>query len=472
MESVLKKSIALAILLTLNISFASNHHQHNKAVFVESRDILATIELKNFRQGMGKFNEMGLDIAGVDVKKNIADVVVNDSELNKLKELGFNVKVKMTKSIMRGPDQDYKNPAEIEAFMKDYAQRFPEISKLQVIGQSVEGRNIFALKISDSPAVRDTSEPTILFNSMHHAREVMSPEVSLDVIEYLLTNYSSNDKVKHWVDSNEIYVVPMLNVDGNNKVWSGSSMWRKNTRNGHGVDLNRNYPFSWGACNGSSRSTRSDTYRGPTPGSEPETQALMNLVKEVRPVFDISYHSYSELVLYPFGCRPNEADAAVVNIGKKLGQLLDYTAGTPWDLLYNADGGDIDWMYAKFQVLSYVLELNSRSEGFQPSYSRWRQKTVERNRVGWQHLLDRLEQSGFRGMVTNAPDLKAAGKIIITVLKDGKNYKTYNVNPDGTYHIVLDPGKYSLRFENGLRQSLTQDYEVKATRINLEAIEL
>ena len=147
MESVLKKSIALAILLTLNISFASNHHQHNKAVFVESRDILATIELKNFRQGMGKFNEMGLDIAGVDVKKNIADVVVNDSELNKLKELGFNVKVKMTKSIMRGPDQDYKNPAEIEAFMKDYAQRFPEISKLQVIGQSVEGRNIFALKI-------------------------------------------------------------------------------------------------------------------------------------------------------------------------------------------------------------------------------------------------------------------------------------------------------------------------------------
>lgn len=466
MESILKRAAALLLLITTSISYA----HVNTGMFVAPRDILATVKLQNFKIGMWRFNQMGLDIAGVDIKNNIADLVLNETELKQLEELGFNPSVKITKSIMRGPDQEYKNPAEIEAFIKEFAQRFPEISKIKIIGQSVEGRNIYALKISDNPEVRETEEPTVLFNSMHHAREVMSPEVSLDVIEYLLTNYSSNDKVKHWVDSNEIYVVPMLNVDGNNKVWSGSSMWRKNTRDGYGVDLNRNYPFSWGECNGSSRSRYSDTYRGPEAGSEPETQALMNLVKEVRPVFDISYHSYSELVLYPYGCKPNEADQTVVNIGKKLGELLDYVPGTPWELLYNADGGDIDWMYAKYQVMSYVLELNSRREGFQPSYSKWRQKTVERNRVGWQHLLDRLDQTGFRGQIANMT--KVEGEVIINVMKDGKKFKDYKVNPDGTFHIVLDKGNYSLKFNAGQRSVSSKAYTLEEARVNLGSIEL
>lgn len=460
MESFNKKLVLLILILS-TLSFA----HVNSGMFVSPRDILATVKLENFKIGMWRFNQMGLDIAGVDVKNNIADLVLNDSELKQLQELGFNVEIKMTKSIMRGPDREYKNPDEIEAFVKEYADRYPEIAKLKIVGQSVEGRNIYALKISDNPEQRELEEPTILFNSMHHAREVMSPEVSLDVIEYLLTNYATDEKVKHWVDSNEIYVLPMLNVDGNNKVWSGSSMWRKNTRNGYGVDLNRNYPFSWGACNGSSRSTYSDTYRGPEAGSEPETQALMNLVKEIRPVFDISYHSYSELVLYPYGCNPNKADETVVKVGKKLGQLLNYTAGTPWELLYNADGGDIDWMYAEYQVLSYVLELNSRSEGFQPSYSKWRQKTVERNRPAWQYLLDRIDQAGFRGRIENSANA------MIEVKKDGQKVKEYKVNPDGTFHIVLDPGKYSLTIKSGQRSIQTEEYELSNKRIDLGSIQ-
>lgn len=468
MESNKFTKVVLLFLISTSV-FAHNHINKAISMFMGERDMIVSVKLENFKAGIKEFSQLGLDVAGVDIDNSIADLVVNNYEMNLLKEEGFLPELKMTKSIMARPDQEYKNPEEIAAFMQEMADRFPQIAKLKVIGQSNEGRNIYAMKISDNPEVRETEESTILFNSMHHAREVMSPEVSLDVIEYLLTNYDSNEKVQHWVNNTEIYVVPMLNVDGNNKVWSGSSMWRKNTKNGYGVDLNRNYPYGWGACNGSSRSTYSDTYRGPEAASEPETNALMNLVKEVRPVFDISYHSYSELVLYPYGCRPNSADQTVVKIGKKLGELLDYRPGTPWELLYNADGGDIDWMYHEYQVLSYVLELNSRREGFQPSYSKWRDKTVERNRAAWQHLLDRLDGNGFKGQIMN---LK--GKAVVEVMKDGKKVMDYKVNPDGTFHIVLEAqGNYNLSIKSDVRAiNYKVQQELKGDLVNLGQITL
>src|SRR5690606_35297117 len=128
-----------------------------------------------------------------------------------------------------------------------------------------------------------------------------------------------------------------------------------------GVDLNRNYPKGWGSCNGSSGSRTSDTYRGEAPASEPETQAMMKLIQKIRPVFDISYHSYSELVLYPFGCRgqKTQTEEVVAKIGREMGTLLKYEPGTPWEILYSADGGDIDWMYDEYQVIPYVIEINS-----------------------------------------------------------------------------------------------------------------
>jgi len=144
---------------------------------------------------------------------------------------------------------------------------------------------------------------------------------------------------------------------------------------------------------------------------------MMNFVKEIRPVFDISYHSYSELVLYPKGCkglRTQNADV-VETIGKEMGQKLGYTAGTPWETLYSADGSDIDWMYGAYQVIPYVIELNSSRDGFQPDFSR-RQPTVELNRKAWQHLLDRLDGPGIRGTLSingKVPaDLKSSCKKI------------------------------------------------------------
>ena len=311
---------------------------------------------------------------------------------------------------------------------------------------------------------------------MHHAREVMTPEVAIDIAEYLASRYQEDDQVKNWVNSNEIWVLPMLNVDGNNKVWNGSTMWRKNVAGGHGVDINRNYPYKWSSCNGSSGSTWSQTYRGPEAGSEPETQALMGLISSTRPVFSISYHSYSELVLYPFGCRGEKTVThdLIASIGKKLGDILDYTHGTPWEILYSVDGGDIDWMYAEYQVIPYVLELNSSKEGFQPSYAKWRDKTVLKNRPAWQYLLDRLDQSGVRWILKDKD-----GNIVtnFTVKVEKKTvyglqlFQNYIGNPDGSFHVVLPKNKkYKLSFKVEGRGILAQEVEVVEARVNISPV--
>ena len=411
-----------------------------------------------------------IDILGVNLKNNIIDVSVSSEELSMLRKEGVNLVVKDEKNLLLRPDTEYKNPDEIEAFLKKMNEAYPSISRLVSIGNSVEGRSIWAIKISDNPS-SDELEPSILFNSMHHAREVMTPEIGIDIVEYLLSNYATDAKVKNWVDENEIWVVPMLNVDGNNKVWGGSSMWRKNTRGGYGVDINRNYPFKWNACNGSSGSTWSQTYRGPSAASEPETQALMNLVSAIKPVFNISYHSYSELVLYPYGCQGEKTrtHSVVSKIGKEIGEILDYVPGTPWEILYGVDGGDVDWMYADQQVIPYVIELNSTREGFQPSYSKWRDKTVKRNRPAWMHLLDRLDLEGVRGLVYDEKGELTSNFKVDVIDEKGEIFQTYNGNPDGSFHIVLNPGDYRLDFKRTDSRSVkTSSLTIGNTREDLE----
>lgn len=429
-------------------------HQHNLGDTLVRLN--ATEEVKTYLRAHD------MDVTGVNINAGTLEVLVTPEQLAELQSIKAQFRFEVPKTLLRGPDPEYLEPAEIEARLKGYAQDYSELTILKQIGESLEKRPIWAIKISDNAAKRELAEPVILFNGMHHAREVMTPEVTMDIVDYLLSNYKSDAKVRAWVDANEIWVIPMFNVDGNQKVWSGDSMWRKNTRNDYGVDLNRNYPTGWKSCNGSSGSVFSQTYRGPQAASEPETQAMMSFVTEIRPVFNISYHAYSELVLYPYGCRPSRVPTAAVveQIGKEMGTALNYKAGTPWELLYNADGGDIDWMYQEMQVIPYVIEVSSDREGFQPDYAQWRNKTVERNRAGWQLLLDRAASSGVRGQVSDATEID---------VRDGQDklVQTYKVNPDGTFHIVLNPGSYKLSFRLGTRTLRETPVQITGKRINL-----
>lgn len=344
--------------------------------------------------------EQGFDFVGIDQDKGTATFLSDGDKIDKVRSVRI-----LGKREVLAPDANYKKPADIERILMETQRNYPSLAWVESIGKSVEGRDLYAIHLSNHTG--NPNKPAVLFDAMHHAREIMTPEVALDIVDYLTKNYATDPKVKKWMDSYSIWVVPMVNPDGNNKVWTSQSMWRKNTEGGYGVDVNRNYPYAWNTCNGSSGSKNSETYRGPSAGSEPETNALMDLAKKIRPIFNISYHSTSEIVIYPYGCSPKripEPDRQIYEgVGKELAKKLvrdtgtgTYKAGTSYELLYNVDGGSVDWMYAQDKIMSFVIEMNSGSQGFQPSYKQWRDKTVQRQRAGWMYILDRMEGPGIK----------------------------------------------------------------------------
>ena len=413
------------------------------------------ITTADFRKHESLIRQLQLDVAGVSVPNAEVFLIVDDHGLNELEKIGI-VSREAAQSIeTRAPDAKYKTPEAISNILHQYANLYPSIATVFSIGQSLEGRDIWALKITGPTA---GLKPSILFNGMHHAREVMTPEVPLDIAEYLLAGYGKDPDVTRWVDTNQIYLVPMLNVDGNNKVWTQNSYWRKNTRGGHGVDLNRNYPYKWNTCNGSSSYPSAQDYRGTAPASEPETNVMMSFVASIRPVFDISFHSFSELVIYPYGCGEHTETKEIVEpLGHTLASLLPsddgsgtYSAGTPPELLYRADGGDIDWMYHEHGVIPYVIELNSAYQGFQPSYDQWRDKTVQKLRPVWWHLLTRLSGSMIKGKFEAKDRASMPRELRVESLDRAKAYaKTARVGEEGSFFVVVNPGTYRVSYREG-----------------------
>lgn len=455
--------------------------------------VVATVKLADYGRDMPMLTARGHDVAGVDLEASEVDLVVDTGTVQLLRAEGFRVvRTSPVPQGTAGPERDfaatgsYKQPADVEALVHDYAARFPRLAAASSIGKSNQGRDIWAVRITkDAQAAHDPSKPVVLYNGAHHARELMSVEVPLDTIETLLAGYGTDPKITHWVDANEIWVVPMVNVDGSNQVFTHDTMWRKNAKGcpasgtcaSHtGVDINRNYPYGWASCNGSSSSSRADDYHGPSAGSEPETNAMMKLVGQIRPVFDISYHAYSEVVLYPYGCAGQHvpSQAVISDIAGKMASKLPaddspgrtYRSGTPWELLYSADGGDLDWQYHEHRVLAYGIEINGTRQGFQPSFSAWRQKTVTKLRAAWQLLLERLDGSGVRGVVREVP----AGAKVEVAPAPGTTAATESrlVNPDGSFHVVTLPGTYLVTVSAPGHAAFTQTVTVADARVNLD----
>jgi carboxypeptidase T len=411
---------------------------------------LVRLQLTNYLAQMKQIQKLEFDLAGVNLKQKTVDLVVSSEDLNRLRKEGFKPLFVKNSAALLSPDTQYQSPEKILGVLKAYEAAYPTLATVMTVGKSLEGREIYAIKITSDAKANDPAKPRIFFNGMHHAREVMSVEVPLDTINVLLTQYGKDPKVTHWVDANEIWVMPMFNVDGNNKVWTQSSMWRKNTRNGYGVDLNRNYPYGWGSCNGSSGVTFAQNYRGPSAASEPETQVMMNFVSKIRPVFSISYHSFSELVIYPYGCGDHVPTKEVLEkIGNDMAKKIvgddghdQYKAGTAPELLYSADGGDIDWMYHEYQVNAYVIEVNSSDQGFQPSYSRWREDTVKRVRPAWQYLLEQMDGPALAGKIVGAAKPVQNASLHIENVGGVKFVQDFSVQASGYFHVLVPRGNY------------------------------
>ncbi len=270
--------------------------------------------------------------------------------------------------------------AEVYARLDSMFALYPNIITQKFsIGNSLEGRPIYVVKISDNPNVNE-SEPQVYYNSLIHAREPQGMMTVMYYMYYLLENYGTDPEVTYLVNNREIYFQPVINPDGYeyNRTTNpnGGGQWRKNRKNNgdgsYGVDLNRNFGYQWGYNNtGSSPTPSSDTYRGSAPFSEPETQAVRNFVNTKNFKTALNYHTYSNLLLYPWGyvSTPTVDNSIFDEYSTDMVAYNGYENGQAPIVLYDVNGSTDDWMYGeqttKPKILSMTPEVGST--GFWPT---------------------------------------------------------------------------------------------------------
>lgn len=257
------------------------------------------------------------------------------------------------------------------------------ITTKQSIGNTVEGRPIYMVKISDNPDLTE-SEPRVLYTALHHAREPQSMMQMIYFMYYLLENYGTDPEATYLVNNRELYFIPVVNPDGYeyNRTTNpnGGGYWRKNRRNNgssYGVDLNRNYgPYEyWNSPNGgSSTSPSSDTYRGTAPFSEPETAAIRDFIAGKGIKNTLNYHTYSNLLIYPYGALGHETPDSLIfrEYAKDMTQFNGYVYGTDLQTVnYSTRGNSDDYMYDGDTGLNggkiFAMTPEVGSTGFWPS---------------------------------------------------------------------------------------------------------
>lgn|GEM_PF-6331597 len=265
----------------------------------------------------------------------------------------------------------YKNLSSVYGRLDQFEIDHSELVSSFSIGQSYEGREIRGIKISGSGGTKQ-NRPAVLLNGTLHAREWISPMTNMYAAEQLLGQYGTNSDIRSLLDEVDFYVIPVVNPDGYEYSWASPSnrFWRKNRRvNGNGsfgVDLNRNWGVGWGLNSGSSGNSFSDIYRGTAPFSEPETQALRDFYfGHQNLVANIDFHSFSQLILGPFGYTSvtEPADAALLmSIAEQMSTAIEGVHGETYvpesaSDLYLASGISTDWVYENQNVYSYTIEL-------------------------------------------------------------------------------------------------------------------
>ncbi|MBN1347823.1 zinc carboxypeptidase [candidate division KSB1 bacterium] len=387
----MKRTIAI-IMCALFLLGATSLLAHTRRQIVQVH--LEAVE----QQVLEQFFRSAPDILSQDRKSKTVDVLCSESDLRFFRDLGLDVSI-----IIENADDYARQLREI-----DYLKRFhtfdemlqemqaahsanPQLTQLVDIGDSYDktvgrgGYDIWVIKISDNAAIEE-DEPEVFFMANMHAREIITPEIILNFMHYLLDNYGYDPYVTHLVNNREIWLCPTFNPDGHEYVFSGTNLnnygdplwWRKNKRdnNGNGsfdpyydgVDLNRNFGYAWGNNNGSSPNPTSETYRGPAPFSEPENQAIRDFVIQHNFLITLSFHSYSQLWLYPWGfTSAHTPDHQIfVALADCCVAYNDYEPDTGYGL-YPVSGDTDDWFYGeqevKNKIYAFTPEVGSGREG-------------------------------------------------------------------------------------------------------------
>lgn len=349
--------------------------------------------------------------------------------------------------------EGFHSYTEIAAETAAVAAAHPDIVQRFSIGKSYQGRDLWAMKISDNVAT-DEAEPEVLFDGSHHADEHMAAEMTLRIMHWLVDGYGSDPRITSIVDTREVWIVFLVNPDGAEYDISHGKFhfWRKNRQptpgTGYvGTDLNRNYGYRWGGGGKTSANPAAITYRGPAAFSAPETRAMRDFLasrvidgrQQIRA--SITFHEYGRLVMWPYGYTltdipsdmTRDDHAALMSIGKHMAGTNGYRPEQGSDL-YISSGTTRDYLYGTYRTFSYTFELSIKDYPDDSAIAR----ETGRNKEAVLYLMERAWcPLSVRGATVRAARCGAYDD-------DLEVRRGWVVNPDGT-----DTAPTSARFARG-----------------------
>jgi carboxypeptidase T len=385
------KLLKFALLFFVSTIYSQTNYQKVRVYYnskAELYDIIQKGEIDHFNHKEGVYIETNVpENKAQSIKKSgyTVNVIQNDLQSyyeKSLKEEEKNATPSCSASINpvnynTGSMGGYLTYNEMLAELDEMKKLYPNLITTKApIGDflTFENRTIQFVKISDNPE-KDETERRALYTSVHHAREPGSMQQLIYFMWYLLENYATNSEIKGLIDNTEIFFVPIVNPDGyihNQKTNpNGGGLWRKNRRKhsdgNYGVDNNRNYSYKWGTTGVSTTDTSDDTYCGSAPVSEPENKAIQWFCEQKKFGVAINNHSYSQLILLPFGYAANTPTPAPDNTIYQLisNEMVKYSGykNQLSSALYPASGVSDDWMYGdistKPKIYAFAPEIGT-----------------------------------------------------------------------------------------------------------------
>lgn len=358
---------------------------------------------------------------------------------------------------------------------KDYAQQgLPAYQDFD--------HDIHAIKVSSNVSQIE-DEPAFYFVGEHHAREPISMEVCVAILQHLVDGYGFDPQITGILDSSQVWIVPLLNPDGHKIVIDQTDIWwRKNIRDNNdngsidmvslgngfdGVDLNRNYGHMWGNISASD-DPYSALYHGPNPFSEPETIAFKALLEAHPFVAGISYHTYGEYVLYPYGYAHylnapdcDELSALAIAMASSIPRQATGTyLAMPSFALYPVSGSLDDWAYGALGIFPYTIEMASQ---FIPPAAQV-PGIVQNHLTAAKTLLTRKDSKTLCGHITDAT---TGAPLRAMIFVDGiddhylPRATYYSSSTFGSYWRFLPAGTHHVRYvADGY---LAQNYNLEIT---------
>lgn len=338
----------------------------------------------------------------------------------------------------------YHSPDEINTFLEKTQDAYPKITRVEIIGKSVSGRDIKAIIISGDPYAPE-SKPRIRLTGGIHGSEIISSEIMIYFIRYLVENYATDSDIKSLVDSRYIAIIPVLNPDG---------LAVAGRRNDNGVDLNRNFDANWTGGSG----------HGSGSFSEPESQALRDFSIEQNFHLSITFHSGAVLVNIPFDYKKDvplenelvrEFAFAYSRAGDEPNRFMDnpdiYQSQYMEDGIIN--GGDWyvitgslqDWSFLETGCLDLTVEVAKRT----PKTEDEARQVFDYNRDSIIAYIKKGGQ-GVSGRVTDGSGDGVDAVQVGVTHKDDDIYKEdiiVKTDAKGYYHRILLPGDYTLSFQ-------------------------